>query len=89
VWPRLARALAGARKVFVLDVADAAQLEAEGSVPLDVGLELHPPKRLFVVSEEQLGSLPSARSIVVRISAELLSARQLALLPFEASVRAR
>jgi len=83
VWRRLARALAGARDVYVIDSADAARLEQAGVAPIEVGFELHPHKRLFVIDDARLGSLSSARSIDVRISAEFLASPQLAFLPFD------
>ncbi len=83
VWARLARVLAGVREVYVIDADDAATVEALGVCPQPVGLELHPQKRLFLVDEGALAALKSARRINVRLSAELLAARRLALLPFD------
>ena len=89
VWLRLARALAGARELYVIDAADAARLEQEGARLLEVGLELHPQKRLFLIDEDGLATLDSARSVDVRLSAEVLSAPHLALVPFDSDFQMR
>lgn len=83
VWARLRRALAGAREVYALPPDEAERLVAEGCRPEPVGLELEPPRVLLVVSAERVAQIRSARPLAVRLSAELLSAECLALVPFE------
>jgi hypothetical protein len=74
--------LAGSRQVLVIDEQDAQQLLSLGHKPLPVGCQLHPAKQLFVISEDEASVLSSAREIPVRLSAELLGAPYLVLIPF-------
>lgn len=48
-----------------------------------VGQELEPPKLIVVVPAARVAQLASARPLTVRLSAELLAAECLALVPFE------
>ena len=89
VWLRLARALAGARALYVIDAADCARLEEEGARLLDVGPELHPQKRLMRIDEDALATLESAQAVDIRLSAEVLSAPCLAIVPFHPDVATR
>jgi hypothetical protein len=82
VWFRFRRALAAAREVYALPPDEARRLVAEGCTPEPVGLELEPPRLLLFVPAERAASIPSARPLAVRLSAELLSAECLALVPF-------
>jgi hypothetical protein len=81
-WFRLRRALVDAAEAWVIGPEDAVRLAAAGVVPLSVGGELDPPKRIFVVQVETLSALPSRRQIPVRLSVELLKAADIALVPF-------
>jgi hypothetical protein len=81
-WFRLRRALVDAREAWVISGEEADRLAAEGLVPLAVGAELEPPKRIFVVSPDRLATLASRRRIAVALNAEFLEARALALVPF-------
>ena len=83
VWFRLGRLLAFSRSAWALSDSDAETLVAAGHSPHPVGLELEPPRRFFVIAEEQLASLASAREVPLRASAEILGCRTLALVPFE------
>ena len=82
-WYRLARLLTYARGAWSLSDADAERLIAAGHAPHPHGLELEPPRRVFVVTEETLAVLPSARDVPLVSSPELLACRNLALVPFD------
>jgi hypothetical protein len=82
VWYRLRRVLARAERVFVVSPEDARQLMLEGFVSESVGAELHPNKTIVFVPAERAERLTSARETPVRLSATLLEARHLALVPF-------
>jgi hypothetical protein len=82
-WYRLRRALVDASQAWAIDDRDADQLESEGRTPLPVGEEFAPPLRLFLLSAERLAAMPSRRRVPVRLGAELLQARNLALIPHE------
>jgi hypothetical protein len=84
VWDRVARVLTSARCAWAIDDGDAERLLAAGHRPAPAGLELQPPRRLFVLSGEEIARLGSARPVALRASAELLNCRNLALLPFAA-----
>lgn len=81
-WHRLVRCLALARSAWAIGDADAAALEARGLEPEPAGLAFEPPRRIFLVSDAELASLPSARPIALQVSAELLAEPNLALVPF-------
>ncbi|MEZ4222217.1 MAG: hypothetical protein R3B13_14875 [Polyangiaceae bacterium] len=87
VWFRLRRRLADAERVFVITPESAAQLIGEGIEPLAVGQQLQPPLNLFVLSGDRAVRLAEAREIAVRLSAELLTARNLVLVPFSGESR--
>jgi hypothetical protein len=82
-WFRLRRALADASAAFVISREDVRALVAEGHPVLPVGEELDPPKMIVSVPAARIAQIASARPIIVRLSAELLSAECLALTPFE------
>ncbi|HXT19898.1 MAG TPA: hypothetical protein VN811_10190 [Thermoanaerobaculia bacterium] len=81
-WDRVTRCLARARSAWTISDADAATLLAGGRLPDPAGLELEPPRRYFFVAEHDLSGLPSARPLALHTSAELLAARNVALVPF-------
>jgi hypothetical protein len=83
VWFRLRRCLAHAARAFIIPAEAAAALEQDGLVPERPGLDLEPPLRLYVVTPERLASISGRREIRVRLSAELLTAGQVALVPFD------
>lgn len=78
VWFRLRRVLVDAGRAFVISEADADQLEQHGALPLPVGRELSPAKRLFFVTPERLDKL-AARELPVRLTAEFLQATAIVL----------
>lgn len=81
-WDRYRTALAHAREAYALDDATAAALLAEGFVADDRGRGLEPPRTLIWITAERASRLEGARSIALRLDAELLAARNLALVPF-------
>jgi hypothetical protein len=87
VWYRLRRELAFAREVFIIDDSDAEQLLSLGYEPLPVGRELEPPKLMLRAGADVVAGLASARPTAVRLSAELLAAHSLVLIPFELEPR--
>lgn len=82
VWYRLRRLLAAAGEAYALARADAEGLIAEGYEPQPVGRELEPSRTILVVPVERVRRLASVRPLAVRLSAELLSAESLVLVPF-------
>ena len=86
-WYRLRRVLVDASQAWIIEEPDADCLEREGHTPLPVGQELEPAKRLYFLTERELESLPSRRQVPVRLTAELLEARSLALLAHDPGLR--
>jgi hypothetical protein len=84
VWFRLRRLLASASEAYAVSCDEADRLIAEGRRPEPVGRELAPPRLVFVVPASRAAGIPSARPLAVRLSAELLSAECLVLVPFTA-----
>jgi len=89
VWFRLRRVLADAREAYVVPAGEFERLVAEGHRPEPVGDELAPPKRILFIAADRIARIASARPVAVRLSAELLAAECLALVPFEAAVPPR
>lgn len=85
VWFRIARVLVEAAEAWAISDEDAAALAAEGIAAEPAGLEVEPPLALRFVPAERLAGLASRRPLDVRLSAELLSARNVALVRFGAS----
>jgi hypothetical protein len=81
-WDRFRAALAHAREAYVIDDATAATLTAEGYANDDRGRGLEPPRTLVWITADRAAHLQDARSIELRLDAELLAARCLALVPF-------
>lgn len=81
-WFRVARVLTYTRRAWAIGPADVEALLAAGYAPHSAGLDLEPPRKLFLVSEERVASLQSARPVELRASPELLAHRALALVPF-------
>ncbi len=79
-WFRLRRFLADVEQAWTIDESDADLLESRGRIPLPVGKELVPAKRLFLLTEQEVRSLAHARPIPVRMCAEFLMARSLAFI---------
>jgi hypothetical protein len=70
-----------AEQVWSVSAEEADRLITEGHCPLGIGLELEPPKRLFVVTAERSRHL-QGRRLRVSLNAELLAATDLALVSF-------
>lgn len=81
-WARFRVALAHAREAYAIDDATATALIAEGFLIDDRGRGLEPPRTLVWITTERAGRLTGARPIALRLDAELLAARCLALVPF-------
>jgi hypothetical protein len=81
-WDRFRAALAHAREAYAIDEATAAALIAEGFATDDRGRGLEPPRTLVWITAERAARLADARPIALRLDAELLGARCLALVPF-------
>lgn len=83
VWFRLRRALADARRAYVISAEDARQLIAEGYRCEACGLDLVPEKTLLFVDEARLAEVEPRRPIDVALDAEFLVARHIALVAFD------
>lgn len=83
-WFRLRRALALAREAYAIPRDEAERLVIEGYPADPVGERLEPRRIIVLVPAERLAGIGSARPLAVRLSAELLSAESLALVPFPA-----
>jgi hypothetical protein len=81
-WARFRTALAHAREAYAIDDATAAALIAEGFTIDDRGGGLEPPRTIVWITAERAGRFTGARPIALRLDAELLAARCLALVPF-------
>ncbi len=79
VWFRFRRLLSQASQAWQVAEEDARHLLALGIQPQRAGLEIEPPIQVFVVSEERLLRITTRRPWTIRLSAELLTARHLAL----------
>jgi len=84
VWFRLRRVLAFASAAYALPRDEAERLIAEGHQPEPVGRDLEPSRVILIVPAEREARIASARPLAVRLSAEMLAAEFLALVPFEA-----
>lgn len=87
VWFRLRRVLTFAREAYALPPDEVKRLLAEGHRPEPVSRELEPPRVILFVSAARVASISSARRVALRLSADLLSAECLALVPFETGAR--
>jgi hypothetical protein len=81
-WDRFRTALAHAREAYAIDEATAEALLAEGCLADDRGRGLEPPRTLVWIPAERAASLAGARPLALRLNADLLGARCLALVPF-------
>jgi hypothetical protein len=84
VWLRLRLALAQSERLFAVSEEAMAALVADGFQPLAVGFELHPKKQLVVVPLARALHIDGARELPVRLSADVLGAVNLVLVPFVA-----
>jgi hypothetical protein len=79
VWFRLRRLLSRAATAWQIEEEDARRLLDEGIRPQGVGLEIEPPIQILVVPEQRIQTLATRQPLTVRLSAELLTTRHLAL----------
>ena len=83
VWFRLRRALTAASAAFVIPPEEARTLMAEGHRAAPVGEELEPPKLIVFVPVDRIARIAAAQPVAVRLSADVLAAEGLALVPFD------
>ena len=88
VWFRLRRLLTLASEAYLITAEDASRLLAEGYRPEPVGEELEPRRHIFILPRERVALIDAARPTAVRLSAEVLAAPCLALVPFDAQLAA-
>lgn len=81
-WNKFRTALAHAERAYAIDEATAAGLLAEGFVADDRGSKLEPPRTIVWLSAERVTRLTGAQPLALRLDAELLAVRYLALVPF-------
>ena len=84
VWFRLRRVLTDAREAYAISTEVAHRLVSEGHMAEPVGQDLQPQKLIVRVPAARVATLDGARPLAVRLSAELLAAEALALVPFDA-----
>ncbi len=85
-WYRLRRLLADTSVAYALTELDARLLLAEGHRPEPVGEQLEPPKTILCVPGERIDTIADKRRIPVRLAADFLAARYVALVRFEEDV---
>lgn len=83
VWFRLRRVLTFAREAYAVSREEADRLIAEGCRPEPGGDDLSPPRVILRVPAARAAALTSARPLAVRLTAELLAAEYLVLVPFD------
>ena len=81
-WDRFRAALVHARQAYAIDDATVAALLAEGFAADDRGQGFEPPRTLVWITDERASRLVDARPLELRLNAEFLAARCLALVPF-------
>lgn len=82
-WAHFREALAQAEHAFAIDEATARALLDEGATPDARGAMLEPPRTLLWISPERAARLEAARPLVLRLDADLLATRRLALVAFD------
>ncbi len=85
VWFRLRRVLADASEAYDIPREEAEALVAAGYWAESVGHEIEPRKLIVFVPAARIAQIARARPLAVCLSAELLAAECLALVPFEAA----
>ena len=86
-WARFREALAQAQHGYAIDEATERALLDEGFSSDARGSLLEPPRTLVWIPRERAVQLVGARPLVLRLDAELLAARRLALVSFDVSPR--
>lgn len=89
IWFRLRRLLADASQAYAITRRDLEVLVAEGYRVEPVGRELEPPKLIVFAPAARMAGIASRRPLAVRLSADLLLADCLALVPFQDQTEAR
>lgn len=84
-WARFREALAQAQHGYAIDEATERALLDEGFSSDARGSLLEPPRTLIWIPRERAVQLVGARPLVLRLDAELLAARRLALVSFDVS----
>ena len=79
IWFRLRRLLAEAKSAWRLSEQDALRLISEGYPPDPVGDQLEPRTVILFVPEERLETVASRQEVGLRLGADLLQSRFLAL----------
>jgi hypothetical protein len=79
VWYRLRRVLVDAARAWIIDETTANRLQALGWAPHPVGMELSPARRIFILPEQDAGTVGQHEEVPVRLSSRLLLARSLVL----------
>lgn len=82
VWYRLRRVLVDAEEAWVAPIEVGEALIRQGTAPEPVGDALEPPRRILFVPAGLPATLPGTRQVDVRLSADLLDAACLLLVPF-------
>jgi hypothetical protein len=82
IWFRLRRLLADASQAYAITRQDADVLVAEGYRVAPVGREIEPTKLIVFAPAARMAEVASRRPLAVRLSAELMRADCLALVPF-------
>jgi hypothetical protein len=81
-WGRFRAALAHAREAYAIDDAIASALVSEGFATDERGQGLEPPRTIVWITAARAARLVDVRPIALRLDAELLATRYLALVPF-------
>jgi len=81
-WARFRAALTHASEAYAIDDATATALISEGFTADDRGRGLEPPRTIVWITADRATHLVDARPVALRLDAELLGARCLALVPF-------
>jgi len=82
VWMRLRRVLADASEAYAIPPEAMEALVRDGCVPEPVGRELEPAKMIVFADPGRPLAITERKQLAVRLSAELLAARYLALVRF-------
>lgn len=83
VWYRLRYQLSMAERIYAIRTDQADMLASEGYAELAVGAELSPRKRLFSVPRSELSAELTAHPLAPRLSAAVLTAPNLLLVPWD------
>ncbi len=82
VWWRLSRLLGYSERGFTIDEATARSLEEAGHAPHPVGLELEPPRRIYVLAAIEAARMTLGATIELRPTAAFLAEERIVLVPF-------